>query len=83
MDHEEQKESLQNQIKERKQLFKTLKANLLKIQLPKEPIKITDAETVINCKKFVEVQISVIEANIESDICIPYLLRLIKFAEII
>lgn len=71
------------QIEERKQLFKTLKANLKKIKLPKTPVQLNAGETIMNCTTFVEVHLSFIERNIEKDICVPYLTRLIKFAEII
>ncbi len=83
MESDEQKELLEKQIKERKELFKILRANLLKIKLPTKPVKLNEAETIIDCKSYLETQISFIETNIEKDICIPYLKRLIKFAEII
>lgn len=83
METDEQKELHEKQVKERKEFFEKFRKNLSKITLPTEPVKLNEAETVMNCKNFVETHLSFIESHIEKDICIPYLQRLIKFAEII
>ena len=70
-------------ISERKEIFKTIKAGLKGIKLPDAPFKLGAGETIMDCKKFVESHILIIENNIDSDICLPYLERLQKFAEMI
>ena len=70
-------------IEERKDIFKNLKANLKKIKLPEHPVKLNAAETIMDCKEFVKSHIAFIESTINIEICMPYLLRLIKFAELI
>ena len=66
-------------LKERKELLKTLKEKLKNITFPKEPVSLNDAERVVDCDKFVKAHLLFIESYIGLDICLPYFQRLINF----
>jgi hypothetical protein len=71
------------QAEERKKQFAEVKELLKTLTLPKEPVRINKGVQVMDCKKFVSVNIPFIESAIDKEISIPYLLGLIEFANIV
>ena len=55
---------------------------LSSIQLPKENVKLSAAETVTDVDAFVNSHLSMVKANNGNPVFRPYLERLIKFVEI-
>lgn len=64
-------------------LYKDLKKFFLEQELPEDPIKITNAETIINMKLFVDSHISMLDNHPGNKAYLPYYNRLLKLKEIL